>query len=142
MHDKVLQAATECIGTPFIHQGRVIGRGLDCVGLLAHIFESLELPYADEKGYPRSPYDGKLESNLDSQQSLRRIDRKDAQAGDVLVMRMKTSPQHIAIHAGEISGHTYIIHASSEHGFVVHHRLDNVWRTRIMRAYRITGGDA
>lgn len=134
---QIIAAASECLGTPFRHQARVPGLGIDCAGLLVHCFKSLALPYHDEMGYPRSPYDGLLESILDSQPSLRRITLQEAQAGDWLVMRIRSAPQHIALHAGERGGHPYIIHASSEHGSVVMHRLDHLWRPRVMRAYRM-----
>lgn len=133
----VVAAARACLGTPFRHQARVPGLGLDCVGLLAHVFESLTLPYEDETGYPRTPFGGKLERNLDAQPSLRRVPLDEMAAGDVLVMRIKSAPQHVAIHSGEIGGHVYIIHASEEHGGVVEHRLDAMWGARVMRAYRV-----
>lgn len=133
----VVEAARECIGTPFRHQARVPGVGIDCVGLLVHCFRSLSLPYTDESGYPRDPFGRKLEKNLDSQPSLRRIDISEANAGDVLVMRMRMAPQHVAIHSGFIGGHAYIIHSSEMHGGVVEHRLDELWGSRVLRAYRM-----
>lgn len=135
--DDVIAAASGLLGTPFRHQGRVPGLALDCAGVLVCVFIALDLPYHDSAGYPRTPYDGLLESILDSQPSLRQIPVAEAMAGDVLVMRMKSAPQHIAIHAGLIRGHAYIIHGSEEHGKVAHHRLDDLWRARVVRAYRV-----
>nr|WP_298117453.1 NlpC/P60 family protein [uncultured Pseudomonas sp.] len=135
--DDIIASARKLIGTKFLHQGRVPGLGLDCAGTLAAVLDDLGLPYIDEQGYPRTPYDGQLERNLDEQPSLRRIPAGEAAAGDVLVMRMKSAPQHIAIHAGSIRGQTYIIHGSEEHGKVAHHRLDDLWRARVVRAYRV-----
>jgi len=133
----VLAAARECIGTPFKHQARVPGVGIDCVGLLVHCFLKMGLPFVDEKGYPRDPFGGKLEKNLDNQPSLRRIELSEAVAGDVLVMRIRSAPQHVAIHSGFINGHAYVIHSSEIHGGVVEHRIDELWGGRIMRAYRM-----
>jgi cell wall-associated NlpC family hydrolase len=133
----VVAAAKACLKTPFKHQGRVPGVGMDCAGLLVHCFKSLGLDHFDELGYPRNPYDGQLEKILDDQPSLRRIDLDQVQAGDVLAMRMRTAPQHIAIHIGFVSGHPYIVHASELHGCVVEHRLDDLWGARVMRAYRV-----
>ena len=126
-----------CLGTPFQHQARVAGRGLDCAGLYVHVMRELGLDYVDAQGYPRNPYDGQLEAQMDAQPRLERIDVADAKAGDWLCMRIKTAPQHLALHAGFIDGVPYIIHASEEHGGVVHHRLDSLWRARVMRAYRV-----
>lgn len=133
----VVAAARECLGTPFKHQARVPGLGIDCVGLLVHCFKSLGMAYNDETGYPRNPYDRKLEKNLDAQPSLRRIEVSEAGAGDVLVMRIKTAPQHVAVHTGFVDGHAYLIHSSELHGGVVEHRLDELWGSRVLRAYRM-----
>ena len=137
--ESIIAAAMECKDTPFKHQGRVIGRGLDCAGVLVHVLNSLELPYNDEMGYPRTPFDGQLENILDTQPSLYRVPANEKQRGDVLCMRISSAPQHIAIFLGDINGHPYIIHGSSEHGKVAVHRLDQVWGARIVRVYRIKG---
>ena len=132
-----VEIALACLKTPFHHQGRVPGRGLDCAGLYIHVMRELGLSYADVQGYPRNPYDGQLEAQMDAQPSLERIAVADAQAGDWLCMRIKSAPQHLALHAGVIDGVPYIIHSSEEHGGVVHHRLDSLWRARVLRAYRV-----
>ena len=131
-----IDAAVELLDLPFKHQGRS-NLGVDCAGVLVHVFERLGLPYHDELGYPRNPYDGQLEKILDSQPSLRRIKKEEAGACDVLVMRISKAPQHIAIHAGHVDGHPYVIHGSELHGKVAYHRLDELWGGRVMRAYRI-----
>lgn len=136
MGEDVLSAAMDLLDVPFRHQGRN-RLGVDCAGVLVHCFEALGLPYTDEAGYPRSPYDGQLEKILDSQPSLRRIDLSEARKGDVLAMRMEKDPQHIAIHAGLHYGCVCIVHGSSTHGKVAMHRVDSTWRARIMRAYRV-----
>ena len=59
--------------------------------------------------------------------------------GDILVMRMTRQPQHIAIHAGDEAGYPCVIHASEMHGKVCHHRIDELWRARVVRAYRFSG---
>ena len=133
----IVAFAQECSGTPFRHQGRVKGLALDCAGLLAYSLERAGLPYLDENGYGRNPFDGMLERALDAQPSMAQVPLTDAQAGDVLLMRIKSAPQHIAIHAGLIGGHPYIIHASEQHGGVVTHRLDDMWGGRVLRAYRL-----
>lgn len=137
MNQLMIDAASECLGTPFRHQGRVVGLGQDCAGVLAYCLDKLGLPYTDQHGYARTPFDGMLEKSLAAQPSLRQIPVAEADGGDVLLMRMKRAPQHIAIHAGLVRGHIYIIHGSEEHGKVAHHRLDDLWRARVVRAYRV-----
>lgn len=132
----MIDAAKAYLGVPFRHQGR--NRiGLDCAGLFVCVMRDCGHEYSDAKGYPRNPHDGQLEAQMDAQPALERIPAAEAQAGDWLCMRIKTAPQHLALHAGFIDGIPYIVHASEEHGGVVHHRLDGLWRARVMRAYRV-----
>ena len=129
---RVIQIARDCIGTPFQHQARVPGIGLDCAGVLVHVLQSLDLPCIDERGYPRYPYRGLIKSILDSQPSLRSIPRSELAAGDWLLMRFKIEPQHVALFTGST-----MIHAYSGSGRVVEHSLDQVWKKRITHVYRI-----
>jgi hypothetical protein len=39
--DNVIEAARECLGTPFRHQGRIVGEALDCAGVAVHVAERL-----------------------------------------------------------------------------------------------------
>lgn len=125
--------------TPFKHQGRAAGRGLDCVGLYIHVCQVLGIAFIDTTGYARNPHDGTLERELDRQPGLEKISVAEAREGDVLAMRISMAPQHIAIHAGFVAGAPYIIHSSEEVGFVCHHRADALWRGRVLLAYRFKG---
>lgn len=130
--ESIMAAARECLGTPFHHQGRVLGVGMDCAGVLVHILQRHNLPYTDERGYPRFPYHGLMQRILDGQPSLKRIARSEIAMGDVLLMRYKAEPQHVAIYGGKT-----IVHGSSEHGRCVEHTLDGSARLRVTAAYRI-----
>ena len=48
----VARAAVSMVGTPFHHQGRVPGEGLDCVGLAVCAAERLGLAIQDNRRYP------------------------------------------------------------------------------------------
>lgn len=137
MTHPVIAVAMTALGTPFRHQGRVAGLGMDCAGLYVHVCQQLGIEHADAKGYPRNPYDGQLEAQLDAQPCLRRIPLDEVAEGDLLCLRISKAPQHIAFKAADIDGHPYIIHASEEHGGVVLHRLDALWHARVVRAYRL-----
>lgn len=129
--DRVIELARECMGTPFVHQGRKCGVGLDCAGVLEHIFKNYPLPYIDEKGYSRNPHDGQLEAILASQPSLKIIPKSEMRRGDVLGMRIKKDPQHIGIFTGPT-----IIHSYANTGRVVEQRITN-WLPHITHVYRI-----
>lgn len=127
--EQILAAARECIGTPFRHQGRVCGVAIDCAGLVVHVATRLGLDYCDVRGYSRIPGSGALASALDAQPCL--VVARDMQAGDVLLMRFVSEPQHLAIYAGDT-----IIHAYQNAGKCCEHRLDDLWRNRIVAGYR------
>lgn len=128
--NKIIECARECLGTPFRHQGRLIGVGMDCAGLIAHVLNSFGLPCIDEKGYPRTPVDGKIKRILDAEPSLERIN--ELEAGCVILFRITKEPQHVAIYTG--SG---IIHSYLAVGEVVESGIGDKWRKRIVGLYRI-----
>ncbi len=134
MIDKILVAARETLGTPFQHQGRLVGRGIDCAGVIVHVMRTLGLPYEDQSAYARVPRPGLLEAVLERQPNLAPTD--DPQIGDVLLMQIRGNPQHLAIHAGST-----IIHAYAEAGKSCEHGFTPEWRSRVVRAYRIRGAE-
>lgn len=131
--DEIINAARLALGVPFRHQGRTL-RGLDCAGLVVHVAAHLGVNYTDHGGYAKTPSNGLLESALDMQPAIERVPVNEMQAGDILVMRFNKEPQHLGIFTGE-----NIIHSYSVTGKVCEHRLDDVWRRRIVRAYRFKG---
>ncbi len=128
----IIAAARECIETPFRHQGRIVGRALDCVGLGCHILSRLQLPYIDQQGYPRLPFKGQLESAIASQPHLMEVD-DEAQPGDIFLMRFGREPQHIAI----MTDRGTIIHSWEQAGKCCEHDITPEWRKRIVKTYRI-----
>lgn len=130
--DDIISAARECVGTPFVHQGRINGMALDCAGVIVHVARTLGFEPVEPAGYARSPSNGALESAADAQQYLTRVTNR--QPGDVLMMRFTGEPQHVGIFTGE-----NIIHSYERVGKVVEHRLDDKWAARIVRVYRFVG---
>lgn len=133
-------AARAALGTPFLHQGRTAGWGLDCAGVLVLAARSMGHTPDEPPAYARMPHDGLLESWVDRQPFLVRIERAAMRAGDLLLMRFAAEPQHLALYADPT-----IIHAYQGVGRVVEHRLDDKWRRRIVRVYRfvpLAGGES
>lgn len=133
----ITKAAMECLGTPFHHQGRIKGVGMDCVGLLVYVFRALELPHEDTGNYARQPFDGMLQKNLDQQPSLRAVPKAEMQEGDLLLMRVVRAPQHLAFLGPYTQGCHSIIHAAEQYGGVSHHRLDSLNQAKIVKVYRL-----
>ncbi len=135
--DDILNHARQCLGTPFKHQGRLIAFGLDCAGVVIHVARQIGAGHIDTSGYGRTPANGQLERTLDAQPCLERVSLANRAAGDVLLMRFASEPQHLAICAGET-----IIHAYEAAGLCCEHRLSSMWAARIVRVYRFIGVEA
>lgn len=122
--------ARETLNTPFVHQGRICGKGLDCVGVVQHIVSRANFPHLDQTGYAKTPSRGELEKVLNNQPCLELT--KQLTEGCVLLMRWKKEPMHVAYFTGDS-----IIHAYATVGRVVEHKLNTEWRTKIVKIYRI-----
>lgn len=135
MTTDILTAARQCLGTPFRHQGRQVGVGLDCAGVAIHVARAIGVAHLDVSGYGRTPAHGQLEQALEDQPCLERVPSpSDRQPGDLLLMRFARDPQHLAICAGET-----ILHAYESVGVCCEHRLSRGWAARIVRVYRFRG---
>lgn len=132
--DRIVAAARACVGTPFRHQGRLPGRALDCAGLVLHALRTAGADVCDVPAYGRHPSHGLLEDAIEANTCLDRVPPADRQAGDVLLMRFASEPQHLGICAGAT-----IIHAYQQVGIVCEQRLADVWVARIVRVYRLRG---
>lgn len=146
----VLVAARAWIGTPFVHQGRIRGRGMDCAGLPLMVACELgitgkngEKPTANMFGnYPPQPV-ARAAAVAKWCQSLL-VEKPIAQRlpGDVLALRLPLEPCHCAIVAElDISRMKIpsMIHAYAGAGKVVEHILDNRWSWRIVGCYSFPG---
>lgn len=129
----VIEAARACRETPFHHQGRQPGVGLDCAGLMVHAFSAAGLRTTDRKRYGREPDPAAMRAALEEVLVL--VPVTDAwQPADVLWMRFLDDPQHLALWTGAT-----IVHAYLRVGRVVEHRLDGIWQARIVARYRHRG---
>lgn len=130
--DEIIKAARACIDTPFRHQGRVIGVGLDCAGVGIAAAAAVGIEIKDFEGYPGEPFDGMLKKMFDDQPNLVKIGKNDMSPGDVLLMRISSAPQHVAI----LSHDNYMIHSYKNIGRVVEQKIDADWKNKIIAVYR------
>lgn len=151
-HPRIITAqARSWLGTRFHHQGRLKATvqhkgGCDCIGFILGVAGELGiiskqedrklLNQFDEMGYSRVPDGLKLKHAL--QQHLHEIPVSDIRPGDVLLFYFDTNPQHVAI-ATDYSKGLGIIHCYLQARKVVEHRLDSVWRERMVSAFRFEG---
>lgn len=138
MRASVIVSAHWWIGTPWKHQASLRGIGTDCIGLIVGVARELGIHGAKEfaadteiAGYGREPKPDMLEAACD-----RYLDPcADPKPGDILLLKFTAEPQHFAI----ISQPDYMIHAYAQARKVVENRIDDVWRSRIVRAYSYRG---
>lgn len=134
--EDLIVAARQCLETPFRHQARVVGVGLDCAGVVVHAVQAVGGEVVDVYGYGRTPNNGMLEWAVDGQPCVERVmNVADRQPGDILLMRFASEPQHLAL----LTGDNTIIHAYEAAGKCCEHRLSSVWAARIVRVYRLRG---
>lgn len=135
---QVVAEARDWIGSPYLHQGRLKGQGVDCLGLLIGVGRSLGLvaPEFDVADYARQPEPRRLIAEVG--QYLTPISMEQMQPGDVVVTRFEFDPVHFAILADYCHGGLSMIHAvirGNKRGEVVEHRLDATNRARIFGAF-------
>ena len=130
----VIAEARRWIGTPYQHQARVMGVGVDCAGLIVGVGRALGLTDFDYSGYGQLPHQGMLRRICNER--FLRID--GAEPGCILLIGFMAGPaqeQHLAILTAEDT----IVHAYSSAGACVEHRYADVWRARTRQAYRYVG---
>jgi len=135
---QVVQAARAWLDTPFLHQGRVLGKGVDCAGVVIKVAHVLGLSAFDAFNYSRSPDGVTLRSALDEHMDV--VEFKAMAVGDVVLMSFLRQPQHLAIVTAVDP--FYILHSDAfapGGGRVVEHRLDSEWQRRIRGIYRYRG---
>lgn len=137
---EVVSEARRWIGTPWQHQARSIGLGVDCVGFVIEVGRALRLIDTKEAAtYKRRP-DG-LTLRAKFSERLASVDLRSIRPADVLLIATHGTPDHVAIvgdypvAAGELS----MIHAYVPARKVVEHRLDPLWRRKIVAAFALPG---
>lgn len=140
----VAAEARRWLATPFAHQGRTLGIGCDCGGLVGGVAVALGIVsptwWRDTfdpsfGGYSRQPANGTLQRVCES--FMAPTDQPDV--GDVLLMRFASEPQHLGIVVPYVWGGLAMVHAMARAGRVVEHRLAPVWRARVVQAYSMPG---
>lgn len=123
-----VEAARGFLGVRFQHQGRS-EHGLDCAGLVIASWARCGVILGDVPGYGREPWKDGLRAAIE-REFTPAIDG-DRQPGDLLLFKIISEPQHIAIVTDR-----GIIHAYAQARKVVETRLGLEWIDRIVGHYR------
>ena len=140
--DAIVAAARSALDTPFRHEGRDAGAGLDCAGLLVHVARAVGVEPIDRAGYARLPTNGQIEETLQENVDAGifvRVPIPEMRAGDLFLMRFRNerASRHLGICAGDT-----MIHAWAVVRKVCEHRIDASWTASIVRVYRFVGVEA
>lgn len=126
--DSIIQAARECLGTPFKHQGRQPHIGLDCVGLVRWPAVKLGLNIGDRIDYPRTPNPAEMIRTLS--QYLDIIQKPEP--GCIILFKIQGLPRHLAIYTGD----TIIHSVENASGRVVEHGYRSPWPDRAVAYFK------
>jgi len=96
----IVQAVRSYIGTPYRHQGRVPGKGLDCVGVAICALREVGIVVDEPDHYRMDPDSDVLIDCI--RQVADPIPARDRQAGDLLVFWWShdRAPKHVAVYVG------------------------------------------
>ena len=133
--DMIVAEARTWLGTPFKHQARLKGVGVDCGGVPVGIAKTLGLSYNDGQGYARVPSNGQFRSLLAS--CLDVITLADVQPGDLMSFAFMSEEQHIAV-VSQLDP-IRLIHAWEAIGRCVENDFDAVWQRRLRGCWRFRG---
>ncbi len=129
--DIFVEAARDCLDTPFHHQGRKKEIGLDCIGLVVVALRALSFKVIDRLDYGPRPDGVSLVDALVAH-GAKKVNA--IQKGDILLFRYDHQPQHVAIASSPSS----LIHAFAPAHKVVETHIGPYWRRRIFGIYRFT----
>jgi len=140
--EQIVAEAREWVGTPYRHQARIKGLGVDCVGLLIGVARKLGLvaPAFDVQGYTRRPDGWTLIEECE--RHMTRVDREAMGEGDGVIVRFDAEPQHFGFIAPYRHGGWSMIHATGKYGCVVETRLllgAQPLAMKFVAAYRLPG---
>jgi NlpC/P60 family putative phage cell wall peptidase len=140
-HNNIVAQARTWLGTPFHHQARLKGKGCDCLGLIVGVVDELDLKDRngmklaeyDEVTYSKEPDGAYLIQKLTG--LLDEVPAAEARAGDLALFRIRENPQHLAI-LTDYEGGLGMIHSFAPSRRVVEHRLDDEWKSKIIKVFR------
>lgn len=132
MRDRIVAAARGWLGTPFHHQGRLKGVGVDCAGVIVGVTKELGIVEVDVQGYGHRPDSRELERICHQHMTPVPVDH--AKPGDVLLIQIDKAPQHLAFRTD-----VGMLHSYAPLRRVVEHRIDEEWADIIVAAFILPG---
>jgi NlpC/P60 family putative phage cell wall peptidase len=143
---QIVDEARSWIGTPFRHQGRLKGVGVDCIGLGFSVARALGLGIEDGVPMDRLNYSAQPMGDYVHEMTAKLLKQKpleEMKEGDLVTVRMMVAACHLGIvsklYAGTKDECLGIIHAFSSVKQVVETRIDDQLRARIVGCFEFPG---
>jgi len=140
MTQHIINTARSWLGTPFHHQGRLKGVGVDCLGLLVGIAQELEL--RDESGKLLISYDKLDYGHLPNEQRLMAglvkhcNPARKPKEGYIGLFEIDGTARHLGVFAKQ-KHYITLIHAYAPARQVVEHRFDAQWQEKLVKIFRL-----
>ncbi len=145
MEKDIILAARKWIGTPFKHQGRLLGVGCDCLGLLMGIAKECSLVTLNNQpllDLDQSTYHMVSDGNL--LEHLLGIHLKTIPKitlASLVLLEFDKNPQHLGIITDNSYNTFNIIHADISRGGVVEHILTEEYEKKIKKIHKLNVED-
>jgi cell wall-associated NlpC family hydrolase len=131
----IADAARTFVGTPFVHQGRQPGVGLDCAGVVLCAAWEAGLTLPEVADYGRLPKVEHLVASLGER--ARAVEVGYLAPGDVLLFAWRSGqPAHFAVW-----DEGCIVHAYESAGRTLLQQFAAPWRARLQSCWRLRGAD-
>lgn len=137
---RVVLEAWEWIGTPYHHQARLKGIGVDCAQLVAGVAENV-FPRLKPINTPAYSVEWHMHNREEKMCDLiesfkcERIELTDMIPGDILTFKFGRVQSHMGILVND----GQFIHARLDVGKVVLNQLSGMWLEHLGRAYKFPG---
>lgn len=128
----IVSAARRYLGTPFRHQGRMLGEGVDCAGLLTCVAYDLRLRDVQITDYGRTPDPDRAREIIEAHMDP--VTFQELAPGDVVSFVFVQSIQHYGL-ITDVSPIRFL-HAYLTVGRVVEQSLAGPWLHRLRGCYR------
>jgi hypothetical protein len=135
---EIVEKAREYIDTPFHHQNRVKGYGVDCVGLVVCVFDELNIPCEDRRIYSRTQKRSIDGTTIEKILAKYCDEVKDFRPGDIGYCELMGELPHVYFVADNpVAAEFSMIHAYNSVGRVVEVELNDKWMKRTKSFWRV-----
>jgi len=138
--EQIAAEARTWVGTPFRHQARLKGVGVDCAGVVEHVGKTLGVvPNVKIMPYKMSPNSKAMRAELCK--FLDQITFSQVELGDVLWFRIDVEGQHLGVVTGMEP--MQMVHAFGREKVMkcIEQRVEGFWKQRLVGCFRYRGID-